>query len=459
MMDTPYASGAAPAARRAPDEPAWEAPRQPRTVLDTGLPPRLVTELVLKALQASGKTPLPQLSGKLKLPVSVLREVLGQLVADQQAEVAWCGGSDIDVQYQLTGIGQRAALDCQAQSRYVGPAPVPLAAYREQVAAQSLRQPHAPRITAAALAAGLAEEGLAPAVRDLIGAALHSQRSLLLYGPSGSGKTRLARRLGTLQDGLVAVPYALLAGREIIQLHDPLVHPAPAPQQLRALEERRSCDARWALCRRPLVHVGAELTAAMLELRPDPANGVYHAPPHLQANNGMLVVDDVGRQRIAAAELLTRWIGPLDQGVDQLSLAGGQTETLPFDATLVFATSVDPHAVFDDAFMRRIGYKIPVGALSEASYRALLRRQCRLRAIDCDDDALDYLLARLHRGAGRPLLASYPQELLGRIADFASFAGSAPRLTRASIEQAWRSMFAACGAAVEADPARTLPED
>lgn len=460
MMDTSCAPDAGLPARRGSDEPAWELPRQPRTAADTGLPPRLVTELVVKALQAGGgKTPLPALAARLKLSISVLREVLGQLVAEQQAEVAWCGGSDIDVQYQLTALGQRAAAEYLAQSRYVGPAPVTLEAYRQVVAWQSLRQPHAPRVAAAALAAALTEDGLEPAMRDLIGAALHSHRSLLLYGPSGSGKTRLAHKLAGLHSGLVAVPYALLAGRAIIQLYDPHLHPAPSDQQLRALEERRSCDARWAVCRRPLVHVGAELTRAALDLRHDPAGGVYHAPPHLQANNGVLVVDDIGRQRIPPAELLNRWIGPLDQGVDQLSLDGGQTETLPFDATLVFATSADPHAMFDAALMRRIGYKIPVGPLSEASYRALLRRQCRLQGIECDEDAVEHLLARLHRAGGRPLLASYPQELLGRIADFASFAGTTARFTRASVDQAWHSMFAACGALSQTQRACTLPED
>lgn len=424
-------------------------PRQPKAVSDTGLDPRFVTDLVLKAIHAGGKTPLPMLSSRVRLPVTVLREVLNRLMSDQQVEVAWCGETDIDVQYQLTSIGQRAAEACLAQSRYVGPAPVTLAAYRTQVERQSLRQPGALRVTPQELACALADDALGPAVRDQLGAALHSSRALLLYGPSGSGKTTLARKLARLLSGPVAVPYAIMVDRQIVQFHDPALHPAP-PQMNRHQEERRSYDTRWAICRRPLVHVGSGLTREMLDLRHDPGNGVYRAPPHFQANNGLLVIDDVGRHRVRADELLNRMAGPLDQGVDQLSMQGGQAEIVPFDATVVFATNLPPEEVFDDAQLRRIGYKVALGPLSEADYRNLLRRQCHQHDIDYDEAAATHLLARLHGPSRRPLLAAYPHELLGRIADFASYAGTEPRLTPAALDQAWSSMFATCGSAARA---------
>jgi Holliday junction resolvasome RuvABC ATP-dependent DNA helicase subunit len=190
--------------------------------------------------------------------------------------------------------------------------------------------------------------------------------------------------------------------------------------------------------------VGAELSREMLDFRFDKANGIYHAPPHFQASGGLFVVDDLGRQRVAAAELLNRFIGPLDYGTDVLSLQGGHAETVPFDVTLVFATNLAPQSVLDEPLLRRIGYKIHLGPLSEASYRALLKRQCGVLRVPYDDDAADYLLHRLHAPAARPLLASYPRELLGRVADFASFAGTPPRLTVPALEQAWSSMFACC---------------
>ena len=417
-------------------------PRQAKTVRDTGLEPRFLADLVLKAIEASGKAPLPLLAGKLRLSISVLREVLNPLIAEQQVDVAWCGESDIDMQYQLTPIGQRTAADALARCRYVGPAPVTLAAYRAMVERQALRHADAERITPAQLAAVLGEDGLAPDARATLGAALYARRSLLLYGPSGSGKTQLARKLGRLLPGPIAVPHALLVAGQVIRLFDPAIHVAPPPSARGgAQEERRSCDARWAVSQRPLVHAGAELARETLELRYDAEQGVYHAPPHLQANNGMLVVDDVGRQRMPAAELLNRFIGPLDAGTDQLALQGGQTEIVPFDAAVVFATNLNPAMVFDDAALRRIGYKAAIGAWSPNAYRTLLRRQCRLRRIDYDEGAVDHLIERLHTQSGRALLACYPGELLDRVADFAGFAGSEARLTMTAVEQAWRSMF------------------
>lgn len=443
-MDTVAEHMAAAPQRYAPEErqevEAIQLPPAARTVRDTGLDAQLLTSLLLKAAYDTGKTPLPVLAGKLRLSIGVLRELLTPMLAEQLVEVAWCGDSDIDVHYQLTLAGKQAAGACLARSRYAGPAPVTLASYRAMVERQSVRQPQAQRVTPAELAATLAGDGLAPATRELIGAALHANRPLLLHGPSGSGKTHLAHKLGRLQRGLVAVPHAILIGNEIVQFYDPSLHPAPTLYQARQQEERRMPDLRWQLCQRPFVPVGAELTASMLDLRHDSANGVYYAPPHFQANNGILLVDDLGRQRMPASDVLNRWIGPLDAGVDHLSLEGGNKETVPFDITMVLATSLAPSAVADAAFLRRIGYKIALTPLSEENYLILLQRECRTRGIAFDACAADFLVRRLH-GRVHPLLPSYPAELLGRVADFASFAGLAPRLTEAALTQAWSSLF------------------
>jgi hypothetical protein len=430
-------------AAAAGDELVARLPPQPKTVADTGLELALLVELAAKTMYAVGKMHLPVLMSKMRLSFSVLREVLGFMVAEQVVEVALRGDSDLDVHYQLTATGKLRATEYLSRCRYVGPAPVTLQAYRELVLRQSHRQGRVHRIGAAQLAAAFAEDGLDASVRELIGAALQSGRSLLLHGPSGSGKTTLARKLGQLQCGLVATPYAILVDNDIVQFHDPALHPAPAhPRQT---EDRRSSDSRWALCQRPVVQVGADLSAEMLDLRHDKAGGVYHAPPHFLANNGMLVVDDLGRQRIPAAVLLNRWSAPLDSGADQLTIEGGHKINVPFDVTLVLVTHLAPPALLDESAMRRVGYKIHIGALSEAGYRTLFRRQCRTCGIDCDDAVLAHLIGVLHQRSGRALLASYPGELLGRIADFASFAGSAPRLTIGTLEQAWISMLAGEG--------------
>ena len=425
-------------------------PRQPRTISDTGLDLRLLATLVLKTLRVTGRAPLPLLSGKLRLSVSVLREVLVAMTAEQQVEVAWSGDSDIDVQYQLTSVGERAALARLAECSYIGPAPVTLLAYQAMVERQSLRQPmlrHAKpqgaqaspvrHLTPAELAAMLAEDGLDPALRGLLGAALQAQRPLLLHGPSGSGKTTLARKLARLLPGAVAVPYAILIEGHIVPFHDPLRHPAPLP--LGRQEDRRSCDARWAICQRPLVHVGAELEVSMLTLHADRASGMYRAPLQLQANNGILVLDDLGHGHTPVTELLAAWRGMLDGGPARFG-GGGHGETMPFDAMLVLVTNLVPASVFDTAFLRRVAYRVALGPLAEPAYRALLRRASRMHGLDCDEAAIDHLVTRLHRASGIPLLACYPHELFGRVLDFAGFAGTEPRLTIAALEQAWSSM-------------------
>ena len=419
-------------------------PPQPKTIRDTGLDRQLVLALLVKAIQEVGKAHLPVLAGKLRLSINVLREALDMLLAEQLVEVAWRGESDIDVQYHLTMAGKAYAAQCLAQCRYVGPAPVTLDAFRGVLARDCLRHAQAGRISSAELAAALVDDGLDAALREQLGAALHSGRALLLHGVSGCGKSTTARKLGRLLQGVVGVPYAILVGQQIVQFYDPLVHLAPLPAQARQFDERRNCDSRWAVCQRPVVHVGAELHREMLDFRFDMTGGIYHAPPHFQASGGLLVIDDLGRQRLPAAELLNRFLGPLDYGTDLLTLQGGHSETVPFDVTLVFVTSLAPQEVLDEPLLRRIGYKIHLGPLGEASYRALLRRQCVALRVPFDEAAADYLIGQLHAQSARPLLASTPRELLNRVIDFASFAGTAPRLHCGSLDQAWASMFACC---------------
>jgi len=429
-------------------EPETLLPPQPKSVRDSGLTQQLIVELIAKVLYLGGKSHLPVLTTKLHLSINVLREVLDFMVAEQVAEVAWRGDSDIDVQYQLTSAGKQRAAAWMERCPYAGPAPVTLETYRVMVERQALRTPQA---SAEELAAEFSDDFLSAPVQRMLGAAMHAGRSTLLYGPSGSGKSVLARRLGTLLQGLVAVPHALVVGQDIVQVYDPAVHRAPLPRQARLPQptpERRSSDPRWVLCQRPVVALDGTLDADLLDVQPDVASGCHRAPPQLKANNGLLIVDDLGRQRMPAAELLNRFAQAQELERCALSLAGGYRFQAPCRIRLVFVTNLPPSTLLDGAALRRVGYKIPVGELSAANYRTLLRQLCLSMGVAYDEAAGRYLLDELHAGSGLPLLACYPREIVDRVADFAGFMGEPARLSIATLDQAWISMFA--GAEVRA---------
>jgi hypothetical protein len=238
----------------------------------------------------------------------------------------------------------------------------------------------------------------------------------------------------------MAGPYAPAVPGNKSALHDPAVHCPPTPLQARQAGERRSVDARWAVCQRPLVAVGAELDLDAFELRYDAAAGVHHAPPQLAANGGVLLLDDLGRQRGDLRDLLNRITAALDTGSERLLAHGNCKITVPFDMMVLLAT--DRADLFDPAQLRRIGYQVRLGALTEAQYRLLFRQECRAARVVFDDAPLTHLVQRLHPAAGVPLLAAWPRALIERLVDFAGYADQAPRLTVAALEQAWASLCA-----------------
>lgn len=438
------------------DEVEAIMPPLPASLRETGLERHLILSLLAKTIAGCGRAHLPVLAGKLRLSMSVLREAVAMMLADQLIEVARCGDSDIDIEYQLTGAGQAYAASALAQSPYVGPAPVTIEAFCAVVARSARRHAASMRCgdaeLAAALSDGPGDDVIAADVRVQLGAALHSGRAVLLHGAPGCGKSVLAGKLVRLLQGVVAVPYAVLVERQIVQFYDPLVHRTAPPSQARQFDERRN-DSRWLLCQRPLVRLDGGLTLDMLDCRFDAANGLYHMPPQLQASGGLLIVDDLGDQRGGARALLQRLAGPLERGADMLRLRDGRAISVPFAATTVFTTSHAPHTLLDAAARRRIAYRIALGPLDAGRYRALLRRECGLREVAYDDTAASYLLERLHAPSAQPLLAYLPRELLGRVVDAASFAGISPRLSTATLEQAWRSLFACCPPLTTVSPA------
>jgi len=434
----------------APRPSANHLPIAPRTVSDTGLPAQLLSELLLKVMQQSGLQHLQALAQHLRLLPGVVEELLCGLRKESLVDIRRRGALDGDVEYELTQAGRMRAIEAEHRNRYAGPAPVSLAAYVAQVEAQSVR---GMRVTRPAFETAMAPVVIRPEVRDQLGTAMNSRRAILLYGPPGSGKTYLCEQVSRMLSGSIAVPHAVEVSGEILRVYDPLVHrTATAPDTRSAetmvgtLDSRTRTDARWVQCERPVVVTGGELTLEMLDLMFDARAGFYQAPPHLKANNGLYLVDDLGRQLVSPQQLLNRWIVPMEQHHDHLVLRSGAKFRVPFDCLLFFSTNLTPADVADEAFLRRIGHKVLIDEIPPTQYRQLLREACTDAGVSCDETVVEQLLA-LHRRHGRPMLASIPRDLVSHVSDHATYHGMVARLSPALLEWAWHNRFASSGEA------------
>lgn len=413
----------------------------PASLEEAGLPQSLVVDLLLRHLLRDGELAIAELGARIALPLPLLDRLLAFMRGERLVEVPRRGTFDAEVRYVLTDAGRVRAEDAMRRNQYAGPAPVSLADYIACVERQKVLDAHVSRERLeSALGDLILPEGLLP----MLGAALNSHRPIFLYGPSGSGKTFLAEQLVDVIEGHVWVPHAITVDGEIIQVFDPLVHRrVESSAHGGSLDRARQPDARWVRCRRPVVKLGGELTLEMMDPGLDPVTRFYKAPVQLKANNGMLLLDDLGRQRSEPHHILNRWIIPLDRRVDYLKLHTGATFQVPFDVMVIFSSNLSPAGLDDPAFVRRIGYKIRMDAVDPDAYRRIFEGACAQAGVEYDASAADYLIDVLHARSGMPLMAAYPIDLVLKIRDRATYDATAPQLTPQSMRWAWNLYFAA----------------
>ncbi len=419
--------------------PTSTLPPAPRRVQDTGVSEALLLELLVKVLYLRGQMRLPELSAHLCLPATALETLLGFLRSERLCEMSRRGETDAAMAFNLTELGRNRARDFLRRSQYAGPAPVSLEAYVTQVRHQSVKNM---RVTQPQLQGAFHGVVIRPQITEQFGAAMNSGRAIFVYGPPGSGKTYVSELLVRLLSGHVAIPHAVAVDNEIMQIYDPMVHSAVAePLAHRGLDRGTGRDLRWVACERPVVRTGAELTLSMVDLQFDREAGFYQAPPQVKANNGLFIIDDLGRQLVPAQSLMNRWIVPLDRGIDFLGLHTGAKFLVPFDVIVVFSSNLLPSQLADEAFLRRLGYKIHIGHIDEPDYRAIFQQVCNELHIPYSDAAVEHLLQQ-HATAGKPLLACLPRDLLEQVRDRARFQGESATLSEATLDWAWNNYFA-----------------
>ncbi len=416
---------------------------EPTTIEETGLNPGFLADLLLKMIYYAGEISANDLAVQACLPyVGVLEKVLEFLKREELVSIIGARGlGEKSFTYAISEKGIKRAREALERSQYIGPAPVPFTRYCELVMMQGLEHT---RITPADVERCLAHLVISPEMKDRIGPAANSGRSFFLYGPPGNGKTTIASAIPKMLGGHIFVPYAVAIGTDVIRIFDSLVHE-------RLLQEEdptrhtnlyhRNHDARWVKIKRPIVMVGGELTLETLDLIFDPVSKTYEAPFQMKANGGVFLIDDFGRQQMSPDALLNRWIVPLESQIDFLTLQNGMKLEIPFRLLIIFSTNLDPAALIDEAFLRRLRHKLEVTNPTDREYHEIFKRVCQARGFNYDQQLFVYLLKEHYVKPGRALKSVHPRDILDQIIDICNYRGITPYLSKELIDQACAAYF------------------
>jgi hypothetical protein len=430
---------------------AAPAPPVPATLQEAGLAADFVEQLLIKTLYGGEATGLA-VADRMRLPYGLLEALVEHARAERLVEVRGTTGSgSAGYRYALTDAGRDRARQYLDANQYIGPAPVPLAAYVSYMRALMAARGYIDRER---LRRGFTHLIVADQVLEQLGPAVNAGKAVFLYGPPGNGKTVIAEGMGRTLGGDMHMPHAIEIDGHLITMFDPINHVSlDTDTESSSIVAAAARDRRWVRIQRPVVMVGGELTLDMLDLTFNPLSKFYEAPIQLKANGGVFLVDDFGRQRMRPQDLLNRWIVPLESRFDYLTLHTGKKFQVPFDVLTVFATNLNPSSLADEAFMRRIPYKIAVEDPTLDQFSRIFEMNCRARELRFHQVMVAYLQRRHYGPMRRPMRACHPRDLLDHVTAMCRYRGIEPVITRELLDAACNAYFVD-----EREPAAAVPK-
>ncbi|MCL4875515.1 MAG: ATP-binding protein [Anaerolineae bacterium] len=424
------------------------APPAMRNVEDTGLNLGILTDLAIKTIYYAGYINAQEVANRMRLPFTgVVDRVLEILKREKWIEVrGQTGISEASFEYMISEKGSSKAREVLERSLYAGACPVTLPQYIYAMKAQARQKTYVNRETIQKLLEGLTFD---QEVMDRIGPAVNSGKAVFMHGPPGNGKTTLASRVGRAVLGEdIWIPYAVDVDGQVIRLfdnvnHEVLEHASDSNERAGQTGVRR--DPRWVRIRRPMIMVGGELTMDGLDLIYDPINKFYEAPFQMKANGGLFFIDDFGRQAMRPQDLLNRWIVPLESRIDFLTLNTGRKIELPFNVLIFFSTNLDPKQLVDEAFLRRIPYKIHIGDPTFDQFREIFVNVAKAKKVPYDENGLKYLIQEWYLKKDRPLRCVHPRDILDQLLDMARYLNKPPQMTKELLDHAASAYFVDLG--------------
>jgi len=426
------------------DSDSWSPediiPPVPETIDDTALASTAIEQLILKKLFFRGEMLGRELASSLGFKFSLIEQLLETLKTQRLLHTKRSMGlGDASAIFVLSDVGRGMAREYLETNQYIGPAPVPLYQYTTVVRRQ--RRP-AGWLSQDALAYAYRKMVITPEILARLGPSVSSGNSLLIYGHPGNGKTYLAEALANLDYAPIYIPYAVECQGQIVRVFDAMYHQRIDDEATSSvLQCEPVFDERYAKCRRPFIVTGGELTMDMLDLTWNSTARFYDAPFQVKANNGIYLIDDFGRQRATPAEVLNRWIVPMERHVDFLSFQSGGKMTVPFEAFLIFSTNLRPQQLGDEAFLRRIQYKMLMRNPTDEEFSEIFRQFCRAQELAFEESHIEYFIDKFYRKGRRPLRRCHPRDVLSHAINLIHFELLPFSLTEELLDRAWESCF------------------